>query len=312
MKEIRYCPKCGKEIDADSVFCTHCGFTLNSSIKTSIWSKMKNNQRIGIVITGLWMLVHLCFFVSDPLEEGYNDETLWFFDSKFSEFYAYGLGEFMFYGVLVPALVWGVVYIFTKNKKVGWLLTAGLSASVFVFWGTNKYDEYKNEQEIVKQKELQEKLENAPIINREFISCTFGDSYSSVLQKVKKEYRECIVDSLSDMESIVLSNVSYGSRIYDRMGFDFYKGKLYQVYFRKTYDTEKDKENAYKHFQEILEQKNYPHDSEKYSKYYNSSYYLDKHTELKLRHSIYEYDGYDQYVQLVYYDLNSHQKDEGL
>ena len=37
------------------------------------------------------------------------------------------------------------------------------------------------------------------------------------------------------------------------------------------------------------------YDSE-YSKYYNSSYYLDKHTELKLRHSIYEYDGYDQYV----------------
>lgn len=117
MKEFRYCPKCGKEIDADSTFCTHCGFTLNSSIETNIWSKMKNNQRIGIVITGLWMLVHLCFFVSDPLEEGYNDETLWFFDSEFSEFYAYGLGEFMFYGVLVPALVWGVVYIFTKKQK---------------------------------------------------------------------------------------------------------------------------------------------------------------------------------------------------
>lgn len=270
MKEIRYCPKCGKEIDVDSTFCTHCGFTLNSSIETNIWSKMKNNQRIGIVITGLWMLVHLCFFVSDPLEEGYNDETLWFFDSEFSEFYAYGLGEFMFYGVLVPALVWGVVYIFTKNKKIGWLLTAGLTASVLVFWGTNKYDEYKKEQEKVKQEELK----NAPIINREFISCTFGDDYSSVLQKVKKEYRECIVDSLSDMESIVLSNVSYGSRIYDRMRFDFYKGKLYKVYFRKTYDTEKDKENAYKHFQEILEQKNYPHDSEKYNKYNNTFYYL--------------------------------------
>ena len=214
----------------------------------------------------------------------------------------------MFYGVLVPALVWGVVYIFTKNKKVGWLLTAGLSASVFVFWGTNKYDDYKKEQEKVKQEEL----ENAPIINREFISCTFGDSYSSVLQKVKKEYRECIVDSLSDMESIVLSNVSYGSRIYDQMRFDFYKGKLCQISFRKNYDTEEDKEKAYKHFQEILEQKNYPHDSKKYNKYYNSFNYLDKHTELKLRHSIYEYDGYDQYVQLVYYDLNSHQKDEGL
>lgn len=294
MKEIRYCPKCGKEIDVDSTFCTHCGFTINSSIETNIWSKMKNNQRIGIVITGLWMLVHLCFFVSDPLAEGYNDETLWFFDSEFSEFYAYGLGEFMFYGVLVPALVWGVVYIFTKNKKIGWLLTAGLTASVLVFWGTNKY------------------LENAPIINREFISCTFGDDYSSVLQKVKKEYRECIVDSLSDMKFIVLSNVSFGSRIYDRMRFDFYKGKLYKVYFRKTYETEKDKENAYKHFQEILEQKNYPHDSEKYNKYNNTFYYLDKHTELKLRHSVYQYDGYDQYVQLVYYDLNSHQKDEGL
>lgn len=308
MKEFRYCPKCGKEIDADSTFCTHCGFSLNPSIGTNLFSRLTSNQRIGLVITGLWIIVHLCFLFAEPLKKGRIDKTIWLIDSDFTQFCAYGLGEFMFYGVLVPALVWGVVYIFTKSKKVGWLLTAGLTASVLFFWGTNKYDEYKKEQEKVKQEEL----ENAPIINREFISCTFGDDYSSVLQKVKKEYRECIVDSLSDMESIVLSNVSYGSRIYDRMRFDFYKGKLYQVYFRRTYDTEKDKENAFKHFQEILEQKNYPHDSGKYYKYYNTYYYKDKHTELKLRYSIREYDGYDQYVQLVYYDLNSHQKDEGL
>lgn len=130
-KNLRYCRYCGKQIDADSAFCTHCGknqfcthcsksqfcthcgFTLNSSIKTSIWSKMKNNQRIGIVITGLWMLVHLCFYVSEPLKEGHRDKILWFFDSDFSAFYAYGLGEFMFYGILVPALVWGVVYIYS-------------------------------------------------------------------------------------------------------------------------------------------------------------------------------------------------------
>ena len=199
-------------------------------------------------------------------------------------------------------------HIYTKNKKVGWLLTAGLTASVLVFWGTNKYDEYKWEQEKI----AQEELKNAPIINREFLSCTLGDDYSSVLQKVKKEYRECIVDSLSDMGSIVLSNVSYGSRIYDMMIFSFYKGKLYQVCCQKNYDTEKDKKNAYKHFQEILEQKNYPHDSVKYNKYRNSFHYLDKHTELTLAHSADQYNGYDQYVKLVYYDLNSHQKDEGL
>ena len=34
MKDIRYCPNCGKEIDADSAFCTHCGFTLKYRTKT--------------------------------------------------------------------------------------------------------------------------------------------------------------------------------------------------------------------------------------------------------------------------------------
>ena len=45
MKEIRYCPKCGKEIDADSVFCTHCGKSVDSrelseSLNLSFWTRI--------------------------------------------------------------------------------------------------------------------------------------------------------------------------------------------------------------------------------------------------------------------------------
>lgn len=293
---MKYCRNCGKQIDDDSTFCTHCGFTLNSSSDTDLWAKLKNNQRIGIVITGLWMLTQLCFFVSEPLEKGNKDETLWFFESDFLDFYAYGLGELSFYGLLVPALIWSVVYIFSKNRKVGHGLFIGLAALVLIFCGTAKYNEYKKEH----------------IITREFISCKLGDDYSSVLQKVKKEYNNCIDNKLTDKESIVLSKVSYGPYIYDKIRFFFYNEKLYQVEFCISFTTEDNKLSGYEKFHEILEQKNYPHDTTKYKKYNNSFYYSDKHTELMLRHSVYEYDNDEQYVQLNYYDLNSHKKDEGL
>ncbi len=301
MKDIRYCPKCGKQIDADSTFCTHCGFTLNAPIKTNFWSKLANNQRIGVVITGLWILIQFCFFVSEPNNYVSGDTTLWFFDSDFTDFSAYGLGEFVFYGLLVPAIVWGLIYIFPRNKKVGIGLSTGLAVSLLLFWGTGKYQDYKKDRE-----------QRKPIINREFLSCALGEDYSSVLQKVRKEYSQCIVDSLSSKESLVLSKVSYGSRLYNSMSFDFYKGRLYQVCFKKNFNTEDDKLSAYENFKEIFKQKNYPRDYEKYKKYSNSYYYIDKHTELQLRYSVYEYDGGEQYVQLFYYDLNSHQKDEGL
>lgn len=308
MKEVKYCPKCGKLIDTDSSFCTHCGLTLNSSVDTNLCLKRKNNQRIGLAVTGVWVLIHICFLVTDSFAEGERDETLWFFDSDFTDFYAYGLGEFVFWGLLVPAIIWSVVYIFQNNKKNARVLFFVLATSLFIFWGIGKYKEFQIEQEQKKQEELSK----IPIINREFFSCTLGEDYVSVLKKIKKEHNQFIVDSLSTKDSLVLSNVTYGSRVYDRMKFGFYKGKLYQVYFQKNYNTEDEKLNAYRRFQEIFEQKDYPQDPEKYNKYNNTLYYLDKHTELKLRYSVYQFDWYDEYVQIVYYDLNSHQKDDGL
>lgn len=318
-----YCIRCGKQIDADSEFCTHCGASqrvdkserVDTPVKETHTDKLVSlspNQKVGLTLTGIWCLIHLAMLFASPLEEGDVDESIWFVDTDFSDFYAYGKGEFIFYAILIPAIVWGAAYIYKISKKVALSILAFLVFCSGAYWIKVKYDKYSEEKKLEQLKIEEEAAANAPIINRVFCDCNFGDSYSEVYKVVKSKYGNCINDSLSDSSSIVLGRVNYGNYFYDRLRFDFYNGQLYQVYFRKSYDTKSNRDNGYRNFKDLFEGKSYPHDAVKYEKYSNNYFYSDKHTELSLRYSVPEYDGDDYFVQLIYYDKDSGQREKGL
>ncbi len=304
------CKKSGKDTPEDSSFCN--SGSRQVGITSNLFTNLSVTKRIGLVLTAIWFVYQIVLLYADNQGDDYIDYEVWFVDTNFSDYYAYGNGEFVFYALFIPAIIWGLSYIFELSKKIGFTIILITTFALGGYFCKGKYQQYQVEQREKAYKDSIEASENAPKINRTFAECSFGDSYSDVYKVVKSKYGNCINDSLSNTSEIVIGRVYYGNFFYDRLRFDFYKGKLYQVYFRKSYETRSDRDYGYKNFKDIFEGKNYPHDAVKYEKYNNNYFYSDKHTELSLRYSVPEYDEDDYFVQIIYYDKNSGQREEGL
>ena len=312
------CKKSGKEAPEDSPFCNN-GSSRQVGIASNLFTNLSVTKRIGLVLTAIWFVSQIVLLYADNQGEDYRDDEVWFVDTNFSDYYAYGNGEFVFYALLIPAILWGLSYIFELSKKIGFTIIVITTFVLGGYFCKGKYQQYQVEQREKAYKDSIEASKNAPKINRTFAECSLGDSYDVVKKKINTIYsNDSIVyfcgvrnNSLYYDDHITLYDVVYGNRTYNKISFYFYQDKLYKVYFRKKYESYNSKMSAYNTFTDLFNEKNYPHDM-RYDKYNNSHYYSDKYTRLELRYSVSEFDGEKQYIGIEYYDKTSGKEESGL
>ncbi len=70
-----YCRKCGKEIDDEAVFCTHCGCAVNDSkpnATSNVGSPEANKKTLGIVlgffIGIIGLIIGICMYPNESEE----------------------------------------------------------------------------------------------------------------------------------------------------------------------------------------------------------------------------------------------------
>lgn len=102
-----FCKYCGKEITDDSVFCSHCGKSQNSSNKTLA------NKPVWIVYI-IWAMSNFYLLMG----EKYNGTECYFFPYtpyglEWDKYY-YNFYEFIFYVFFFPA----VLYVIYKRYHV--------------------------------------------------------------------------------------------------------------------------------------------------------------------------------------------------
>lgn len=311
--------QCGSQMETDVEIHKDCGSSqkevLNPKKKfSSFVSQMSPKVRIGLIITGIWIILHLVLLFSDPLGpnsraiqigsgwvvNNTHTNKIWFVETDFFDFEEYGLGEFMFYGALLPAIFWGAAYLYRINRKIAIAIPAVFVLVSVGFWGVNKYAQYSKY------------CKEHPSINRTFADCEFGDKYADVLETLKKNYGKFINRQLTKSDKIVLDKVTYGNNYYDRLNFVFYNDKLYSVYFKKVYGTEQSRDADYDSYDLLFRSKGYAYDDLKENIFSNCHYYSDTHTELKLRYSVPDFDGDELFINISYYDKDSGQREEGL
>lgn len=287
---------------------------------TSWFSRLTSYQRIGLVLTGIWVVCQLVFLYADDQGKDYVDDTVWLIDTDFSDFYAYGSGEFVFYAFLIPTILWGLLYIYHLSKKIGIIIIVLMTIGLLCHFGIVKYHHYQVEQ---REKAINDSIlaaNNSPKINRTFAGCSLGDSFDKVNKVIHSIYKNDSIitfwgvknGSLTNDNRITLYDIKYGNRTYTSIKFSFYHNKLAKVLFKKEYKSLDSKLGAFYSLRDLFESKNYPHDGLLYDKYSNCRYYSDKYTQLELRHSVPEHDGNDEKISICYYDKTSGMEDSGL
>ena len=244
-------------------------------------------------------------------EDEYFEDTIWFIESSFSDFYVYGIGEFAFYGLLIPVVIWSSLVIYNTKEKMGIIILVLFFLACGTYVCYIKYSNYCDEIEERERLSAIAERENRLIINRSFFGCNFGDSKSKV-EKALKQYasHNGIIGYLPD-GNIVLLDVEYGSRTYNLISFKYYKDKLCEINFiiNKIEDNKKCVA-IYEYFLDIFNEKGYPKDKRKCDKYNNATIFSDRHTELII------FDTYGVQapykVEITYYDKDSGYKEEGL
>lgn len=314
-----YCKNCGKEISQDASYCNFCGSKQDSKVGT-IFSNFSKTSRIALVLTGIWAVCHLVLLYSDNPGKDYIDDEVWLLDTNFSDYYAYGNGEFVFYALFLPVIAWGLSYIYVLRKTIGITIIIIMSIALVGYFGTRKYHLYQTEQREKAINDSIEAAQNAPIINRTFVGCSFADSFEKVHKRILSIYKnDSIVifigvnnGSPTFDNTITLFDVDYGNKSYEKIKFYFYQNKLSKVRFYKKYKSYDSKMASFNSLIDLFESKNYPHNDLLYNKYSNSRYYSDKYTRLELRYSVPEFDGEKEQISIVYYDTTSGQEDSGL
>lgn len=320
-----FCRYCGSSINEDSIFCSQCGKKQDTSNSVFLRIPFFNIQ--GILMNCKRFIKkkvsHVSSFPVDKMKiNNFFRSILLFILIAIISFIvgsiiclvigddAVDCNPLKGWGYVLPIIIFYIIYILVvklfspmKKGKIAFSVFFGV-VTLFIIG----FEVYKD----LSQRDSILNAENAPIINRTFLTSSLGDSYSEVLEKTKIDFASQINDSLTDINYIVLGNVVYGTLTFDRVRFDFAEGKLYRVYFRKTYSTRDSKMAGYNSLIDIFESKNYPHDPYRYNKYSNSIYYSDKHTELEIRYSVPEHDGDKQFIQLFYYDKDSNIIGKGL
>ena len=183
-----YCKNCGKEISQDASYCNFCGSKQDSKVGT-FFSNFSKTSRIALVLTGIWAVCHLVLLYSDNPGKDYIDDEVWLLDTNFSDYYAYGNGEFVFYALFLPVIAWGLSYIYVLRKTIGITIIIIMSIALVGYFGTRKYHLYQTEQREKAINDSIEAAQNAPIINRTFVGCSFADSFEKVHKRILSIYK---------------------------------------------------------------------------------------------------------------------------
>lgn len=177
--------------------------------------------------------------------------------------------------------------VFNKKEKIFlWLIAVIISSIVIAKYAYSYYEE------------------NKVIINRNFNGLKFGDSPSQASSIFGNRPDLIWASSEGDESGSSYCSVAYGDRTIDTLELSFYMKKLYAVrmIFNITYQ---DQENnwTFNRFKNLFERKGY---SQTYTEYHNVLKFEDKHTRLRLWHSIGErYYNPNPRICITYYDKDS-------
>ena len=165
--QTTYCKYCGKEIDSDSRYCRYCGKTQDKS--KSFIESLKKLLRgflklvlVAAICYGFGLIIYYCIG-KDAVEE--TPLGAWGF--ILPQFLAY-----LFYKILS--------FAYPLNGKKKTILATFLAVLTIALIGVEVYTALS--------KTEQEKQEYDPqqsTINRIFLGCSFGDSYSHVEETLK-------------------------------------------------------------------------------------------------------------------------------
>lgn len=292
--QTTYCKYCGKEIDSDSRYCRYCGKTQDKS--KSFIESLKKLLRgflklvlVAAICYGFGLIIYYSIG-KDAVEE--TPLGAWGF--ILPQFLAY-----LFYKILS--------FAYPLNGKKKTILASFLAVLTIAFIGVEVYTALS--------KTEQEKQEYEPqqsTINRIFLGCSFGDSYSHVEEtlKAKKISLQSKITKNGNQQ-LYITNTRYGKYDVDTIFFTFHKDRMFDVVISiNTIEFDDYRSNyTYKSLSDLLQSK-YRYKKDLSHRYNNSLKYSDDSTEVTLWHKA-NIDGYERYsVTLNYYDKTSGYKEE--
>lgn len=285
----KLCKLCGKPLPKDAIYCCYCGAdqrekvskimkTLKRVKGTSLSNVFRCFLRFIFVLALCAAIGGIPAFICNQIG-GYDVVPLCII-APTAAFIIYLL----------------IAFAYNLKKKTKNITVLVLSFIVISLWGISIYGSLEDKER--KNIEYLE-MEESHRVNRTFLNCSFGSSYSNVLKTLHNKDIAYRINS----DTIIIDSINYGNYTLNSLKFMFYKDKMYKVvlHFKTREKEDPDQPWTYNNLADMLNKKYERDYSEK--QYDNVVRFSDDHTKVRLWHADWGMGEYG--VSLVYYDKDS-------